>query len=175
MLFKTLVTAFLAASGVHAHATFQQFWINGVDQGDKCVRKPASNSPVTSLTSNVTIPPTPYLGLLYSLGDSFIQSGCIPEVLSHCIVQKRVERRFIQINRVTYDKHTEELRLFLLQNLYFNTLGYLLPINIPFMHQLEVPFTLTYRDLMFHMEIDFDDDEFETKDSIDTLTIVDYF
>ncbi|KAH7327662.1 glycoside hydrolase family 61 protein [Rhizoctonia solani] len=52
MLFKTLVTAFLAASGVHAHATFQQFWINGVDQGDKCVRKPASNSPVTSVTSN---------------------------------------------------------------------------------------------------------------------------
>ncbi|CAE6424957.1 unnamed protein product [Rhizoctonia solani] len=52
MLFKTLVAAFLAASGVHAHATFQQFWVNGVDQGDKCVRKPASNSPVTSVTSN---------------------------------------------------------------------------------------------------------------------------
>ncbi|KAF8749111.1 Glycoside Hydrolase Family 61 [Rhizoctonia solani] len=26
--------------------------VNGVDQGDKCVRKPASNSPVTSVTSN---------------------------------------------------------------------------------------------------------------------------
>jgi cellulase len=54
MLFKTLAAAFLAASGVHAHATFQQFWVNGVDQADKCVRKPASNSPVTSVTSNVS-------------------------------------------------------------------------------------------------------------------------
>ncbi|KAG8738678.1 hypothetical protein FRC10_006595 [Ceratobasidium sp. 414] len=40
-----------AASSVQAHATFQYFWINGVDQGNTNVRTPASNSPVTSVTS----------------------------------------------------------------------------------------------------------------------------
>ncbi|KAG8685660.1 hypothetical protein FRC08_012988 [Ceratobasidium sp. 394] len=52
MLFAPLFAAFLAASGVHAHATFQDFWVGSVDQAGKCVRKPASNSPVTSVTSN---------------------------------------------------------------------------------------------------------------------------
>ncbi|KAG8743472.1 hypothetical protein FRC10_011944 [Ceratobasidium sp. 414] len=52
MLFAPLFAAFIAASGVHAHATFQDFWVGSVDQADKCVRKPASNSPVTSVTSN---------------------------------------------------------------------------------------------------------------------------
>ncbi|KAG9122557.1 hypothetical protein FRC07_001015 [Ceratobasidium sp. 392] len=46
-----LVTALAVASSVQAHATFQYFWINGVDQGNKNVRPPASNSPVTSVTS----------------------------------------------------------------------------------------------------------------------------
>jgi len=41
----------VAASTAHAHATFQYFWINGVDQGNTNVRPPASNSPVTSVTS----------------------------------------------------------------------------------------------------------------------------
>lgn len=54
MLFTSLAAAFLAASSVQAHATFQQFWVGSVDQVDKCVRKPASNSPVTSVTTNVS-------------------------------------------------------------------------------------------------------------------------
>ncbi|KAF8661423.1 hypothetical protein AX16_001341 [Volvariella volvacea WC 439] len=46
--------AFLLASAttINAHATFQQLWVNGVDQAGTCVRAPASNSPVTSVTSN---------------------------------------------------------------------------------------------------------------------------
>ncbi|QRW03289.1 glycoside hydrolase family 61 protein [Ceratobasidium sp. AG-Ba] len=52
MLFTSVLAAFVAASGVHAHATFQQFWVGSVDQGDKCVRKPASNSPVTSVSGS---------------------------------------------------------------------------------------------------------------------------
>ncbi|KAI0641488.1 glycoside hydrolase family 61 protein [Trametes meyenii] len=50
MLAKLVVAASLAAS-VAAHATFQEMWINGVDQGSSCVRLPQSNSPVTSVTS----------------------------------------------------------------------------------------------------------------------------
>ncbi|KAG9075364.1 hypothetical protein FS749_012980 [Ceratobasidium sp. UAMH 11750] len=48
------LAALAAASSVQAHATFQYFWINGVDQGNTNVRPPASNSPVTSVTSNVS-------------------------------------------------------------------------------------------------------------------------
>ncbi|KAG9122558.1 hypothetical protein FRC07_001016 [Ceratobasidium sp. 392] len=47
-----VVAALAAASTVHAHATFQYLWFNGVDQGNKCVRPPASNSPVSNLSSN---------------------------------------------------------------------------------------------------------------------------
>ncbi|KAB8299917.1 hypothetical protein EYC80_000160 [Monilinia laxa] len=36
---------------VMSHATFQELWINGVDQVGSCVRLPPSNSPVTDLTS----------------------------------------------------------------------------------------------------------------------------
>lgn len=43
-----------AAASVSAHATFQQLWVNGVDQGSTCVRTPVSNSPVSSVTSNVS-------------------------------------------------------------------------------------------------------------------------
>ncbi|KAF8606701.1 hypothetical protein BDV93DRAFT_553183 [Ceratobasidium sp. AG-I] len=46
-----IVAALAAASTAHAHATFQYFWINGVDQGNTNVRPPASNSPVSSVTS----------------------------------------------------------------------------------------------------------------------------
>ncbi|TFK35318.1 glycosyl hydrolase family 61-domain-containing protein, partial [Crucibulum laeve] len=41
--------AFIAS--VSAHSTFQQLWIKGVDAGSSCVRLPASNSPVTSVSS----------------------------------------------------------------------------------------------------------------------------
>ncbi|KAG8678723.1 hypothetical protein FRC09_009575, partial [Ceratobasidium sp. 395] len=47
-----IVAALAAASTVHAHSTFQYLWFNGVDQGNKCTRQPASNSPVTSLSSS---------------------------------------------------------------------------------------------------------------------------
>jgi len=46
--------AFIASviASAAAHATFQELWINGVDAGSSCVRLPASNSPVTSVTTN---------------------------------------------------------------------------------------------------------------------------
>ncbi|KAG8697665.1 hypothetical protein FRC09_007721 [Ceratobasidium sp. 395] len=47
-----IVAALAAASTAHAHATFQYLWFNGVDQGNKCTRQPASNSPVSNLNSN---------------------------------------------------------------------------------------------------------------------------
>ncbi|GJE85147.1 glycoside hydrolase family 61 protein [Phanerochaete sordida] len=48
-----LSIAFAASliAGAAAHATFQELWVNGVDQGNFCVRLPQSNSPVTSVTS----------------------------------------------------------------------------------------------------------------------------
>lgn len=48
-----LSVAFAATliAGAAAHATFQEMWVNGVDQGNFCVRLPQSNSPVTSVTS----------------------------------------------------------------------------------------------------------------------------
>lgn len=42
----------LGAREVSAHATFQDLWINGVDQGQSCARLPPSNSPVTNVNSN---------------------------------------------------------------------------------------------------------------------------
>ncbi|KAI0076613.1 hypothetical protein K474DRAFT_1772430 [Panus rudis PR-1116 ss-1] len=51
MFVSTVFTALLAAAAVNAHATFQEFWVNGVDQAGANVRTPASNSPVTSVTT----------------------------------------------------------------------------------------------------------------------------
>lgn len=53
MLLKLAAVATIVAS-VAAHATFQELWVNGVDQGSYCVRLPASNNPVTSVTSTVS-------------------------------------------------------------------------------------------------------------------------
>jgi hypothetical protein len=50
--FIALATLAITAS---AHATFQELWVNGVDQGGYCVRLPQSNNPVTDVTSNVRI------------------------------------------------------------------------------------------------------------------------
>ncbi|KAF8954535.1 glycosyl hydrolase family 61-domain-containing protein [Flammula alnicola] len=47
-----LATAATFVASVSAHATFQEFWINGVDAGSSCVRLPTSNNPVTSVTTN---------------------------------------------------------------------------------------------------------------------------
>ena len=54
MLVKFAVAASLVACAA-AHATFQELWINGVDQGSSCVRLPQSNSPVTDITSDVRL------------------------------------------------------------------------------------------------------------------------
>ncbi|KAG8686637.1 hypothetical protein FRC09_014004 [Ceratobasidium sp. 395] len=51
MLFKSVAAALVVASSVHAHATFQQFWNGNTDLSGTCVRKPASNSPVSSVSS----------------------------------------------------------------------------------------------------------------------------
>lgn len=34
------------------HSTFQELWVDGVDQAGTCARLPLRNSPVTSVTSN---------------------------------------------------------------------------------------------------------------------------
>ena len=52
MLAKFAVAVSLVACAA-AHATFQEMWVNGVDQGNYCVRLPLSNSPVTDVTSDV--------------------------------------------------------------------------------------------------------------------------
>ncbi|KAL3425869.1 glycoside hydrolase family 61 protein [Phlyctema vagabunda] len=39
------------ATSVLGHATFQELWVNGVDQVGTCVRTPPSNNPVSSVTS----------------------------------------------------------------------------------------------------------------------------
>ncbi|KAI5918077.1 glycosyl hydrolase family 61-domain-containing protein [Camillea tinctor] len=49
-IYAALVAA--ASSQVAAHATFQDLWIDGVDQGSTCARLPLSNSPITDVTSS---------------------------------------------------------------------------------------------------------------------------
>ncbi|KAJ0384206.1 hypothetical protein COL922a_008879 [Colletotrichum nupharicola] len=52
---KTIAALALTASTanmVAGHAIFQQLWVNGEDKESTCVRMPASNSPVTDVTSN---------------------------------------------------------------------------------------------------------------------------
>jgi len=51
MRFASIAAAASFAGLASAHATFQEFWINGVDAGSSCVRKVPSNSPVTSVSS----------------------------------------------------------------------------------------------------------------------------
>ncbi|KAG8829722.1 hypothetical protein FRC18_009091 [Serendipita sp. 400] len=51
-LFAAAVVIASYIANVAAHATFQQMWVNGVDQGSYCVRLPVNNNPVTSVTSN---------------------------------------------------------------------------------------------------------------------------
>ncbi|KAI1505914.1 glycosyl hydrolase family 61-domain-containing protein [Biscogniauxia marginata] len=42
----------LAARRAAAHATFQDLWVDGVDQGSTCARLPVSNSPIQDVTSD---------------------------------------------------------------------------------------------------------------------------
>ncbi|KAG9014635.1 hypothetical protein FRB94_011813 [Tulasnella sp. JGI-2019a] len=51
-MFISALAAAYFVTAASAHATFQDFWINGVDQGACCVRLPLSNNPVTDVTSN---------------------------------------------------------------------------------------------------------------------------
>jgi cellulase len=41
------------ATSVSAHATWQELWVDGVDQVGTCVRLPTSNSPVGTLDDTV--------------------------------------------------------------------------------------------------------------------------
>ncbi|THH04035.1 hypothetical protein EW145_g5817 [Phellinidium pouzarii] len=47
--FAVFASVFASAA---AHATWQEMWVNGVDQGSWCVRLPQSNSPVQSVTTD---------------------------------------------------------------------------------------------------------------------------
>ncbi|EJC99207.1 uncharacterized protein FOMMEDRAFT_136574 [Fomitiporia mediterranea MF3/22] len=61
--FAVLASAFASAV---AHATFQEMWVNNVDQGSWCVRLPQSNSPVTDVSSTdiaCNVNPHPASGL----------------------------------------------------------------------------------------------------------------
>lgn len=52
---RTFVHIFVLLSSIHSaltHSTFQELWVDGVDQAGTCARLPLSNSPVTSVTSN---------------------------------------------------------------------------------------------------------------------------
>lgn len=51
---KSFATAFAllaSASSVLGHATFQQLWVDGVDQVSTCARLPPSNSPIENVSS----------------------------------------------------------------------------------------------------------------------------
>ncbi|KAF8324031.1 hypothetical protein DL93DRAFT_2123645 [Clavulina sp. PMI_390] len=66
MLLRSIAALAPLVATVTAHATFQELWINGVDQGQCCVRLPISNSPVTDVTSNditCNVTPTASSGL----------------------------------------------------------------------------------------------------------------
>jgi cellulase len=48
---SVLCSALVFAAKALSHATFQELWVNNVDQAGTCVRLPPSNNPVTSVTS----------------------------------------------------------------------------------------------------------------------------
>ncbi|KAH7389166.1 glycoside hydrolase family 61 protein [Cadophora sp. MPI-SDFR-AT-0126] len=49
--FSSSLLFLASASSVLGHATWQQLWVDGVDQAKTCVREPLSNSPVSDVTS----------------------------------------------------------------------------------------------------------------------------
>ncbi|KAK0124138.1 hypothetical protein ONS95_009121 [Cadophora gregata] len=49
--FSSSLLFLASASSVLGHATWQQLWVDGVDQARTCVREPLSNSPVSDVTS----------------------------------------------------------------------------------------------------------------------------
>ncbi|KAH6657958.1 glycosyl hydrolase family 61-domain-containing protein [Truncatella angustata] len=67
---KSIISAAIlayAVKNVAAHATFQQLWVDGVDQGTSCARIPLSNSPVQDVTSK---------DLVCNAGTSAVSSKC---------------------------------------------------------------------------------------------------
>lgn len=62
-----LVAFLAAAQHAAAHATFQDLWVDGVDYDSQCARTPASNSPVTDVTST---------DLACNAGTSAVSSKC---------------------------------------------------------------------------------------------------
>lgn len=67
---KSIISAAVlayAVKNVAAHATFQDLWVAGVDQGTTCARIPVSNSPVTDVTST---------DLTCNAGTSAVSSNC---------------------------------------------------------------------------------------------------
>lgn len=61
------LAAAVAFETVSAHATFQQLWVDGVDYDTQCARQPASNSPVSDVTS---------ADLACNAGTSAVSSNC---------------------------------------------------------------------------------------------------
>ena len=49
---KSTFTMLASASLALGHATFQQLWIDGVDQDSVCARLPPNNNPVENVASN---------------------------------------------------------------------------------------------------------------------------
>ncbi|KAM0281487.1 hypothetical protein ACHAQH_003517 [Verticillium albo-atrum] len=49
---KSILIMQASVSLTLGHATFQQFWIDGVDQDNACARLPPGNSPIEDVTSN---------------------------------------------------------------------------------------------------------------------------
>ncbi|KAI1842946.1 hypothetical protein JX265_001659 [Neoarthrinium moseri] len=64
--FYAAILAYIAQHAA-AHATFQQLWVAGVDQGTTCARVPSSNSPVTDVTS---------ADMACNAGTSAVSSNC---------------------------------------------------------------------------------------------------
>lgn len=48
---KHIISLAALIASAMAHSTFQELWVDGVDQEGTCIRTPPSNSPVTSATS----------------------------------------------------------------------------------------------------------------------------
>jgi cellulase len=51
--FISALSCLAAISSVAAHATFQDLWVNGVDQQATCDRLPLNNNPVQSVSYTV--------------------------------------------------------------------------------------------------------------------------
>ncbi|KAI1491109.1 carbohydrate-binding module family 1 protein [Biscogniauxia mediterranea] len=80
---STLYAALAAAatvSHVAAHATFQDLWVDGVDQGSTCARLPLSNSPIQDVTSDDIICNA---GTSPAAGKCVVQAGSTVTVEMH--------------------------------------------------------------------------------------------